>query len=198
MEVREAAIAYGKQSYSIDEYLELENDADYKSEYYKGEIFMMSGASGQHNVIVMNTLFALRKKLKGSPCMPFGSDLRIHIPKNTLFTYPDISIICGELESLNNDDMNFLNPSVIFEVSSSSTKKYDRVAKFELYRDIPTLKEYILIDTQKVHIEAWHINDAGKWELSEYKKPTEALLLPTLSVSIKVKDVYEGTNALLK
>ncbi len=195
MEVKEAAVAYG-HSYSIEEYLEIENEADYKSEYYKGEIFMMCGASGQHNIIAVNLIFALKKKLKGRPCMPFGSDLRIHIPKNTLFTYPDVSIICGDPESLNNDDMNFLNPTVVFEVSSSSTKKYDRIAKFELYRDIPTLKEYILVDTQRTHIEAWYINEAGKWELSEYKKATETLVLPTLQVSIRLKDVYERTNAL--
>lgn len=91
----------------------------------------------------------MTQKLKGKSCQPFGSDQRIHIEKNTLFTYPDISVICGELKTLNNDEWNILNLTVLSEILSPSTKNYDRGEKFKLYRDIPTLKEYILIDSEK-------------------------------------------------
>ena len=122
MEVREPAIAYGKEKMSIEAYLEMENVADEKHEYYKGEIFAMSGAKVPHNVIAANLLITLGQKLKGKKCKPFNSDQRIHIPSNSLFTYPDVSIICGEVITLNNDDYNALNPTVIIEVLSKSTK----------------------------------------------------------------------------
>lgn len=122
MEVHEPAVAYGKQKISIEEYLEMENASMEKHEYYKGEIFAMSGAKVAHNAITSNFFIAVGQKLKGKKCKPYGSDLRIHIQSNTLFTYPDISIICGEIITLNNDDYNVLNPAVIIEVFSKSTK----------------------------------------------------------------------------
>lgn len=123
MDVKEPLPAYNKDRYTIEEYLEMENTATEKHEYYKGEIFAMSGAKLRHNIIATNLLVALGVKLSGKPCRPFGSDMRIHIPKNTLFTYPDISVVCGEVESRNNDEMNVLNPTLIIEVLSPSTKK---------------------------------------------------------------------------
>jgi len=194
MELNEPAVAYGKHLYSIEEYLEMENAATEKHEYYLGEIFAMSGAKSQHNIIAGNLYFHLRQKLAGKPCRPFNSDLRIHIEKNTLFTYPDLSIICGDLKSLNNDDMNFLNPSVIFEVSSLSTRNYDRQAKFKLYRDIPTLKEYVLVYPESFSVDAFFVNSQGHWELIEYKSIDDALQLKTVDVSVDLKDIYEGTK----
>ncbi len=194
MDVREPVVAYGNRKYTIEEYLELENAATEKHEYYHGEIFAMSGAKLQHNAICGNLYFQLRQKLDGKGCRPFNSDTRIHIKKNTLFTYPDISVVCGEIETLDNDDMNVLNPSIIFEVLSPSTRNYDREAKFILYRDIPTLKEYITIDPASVRVEAWHINANGNWELKEYKAIEEILRLPTIDVSLSLADVYEGLS----
>ncbi len=194
MEVKEPSPAYAKQQYTIEEYLEMENAATEKHEYYQGEIFDMSGARLPHIVATSNLHFALRLKLNGKPCQPYGNDMRIHIEKNTLFTYPDLSVICGEPLSLNNDGMNFLNPSIIFEILSPSTKDYDRGAKFQLYRDIPTLKEYVLIHTDTIHIEAFFINTHGNWELIEYKSISQTIVLPTIQVSIDLKDIYEGTK----
>src|ERR1700759_3094730 len=113
MELNEPAIAYSKGKYSIGEYLEMENAATEKHEYYQGEIFAMSGAKKNHIIINRNLMVLLANNLKGKPCQPFGSDMRIHIEKNTLFTYPDLSVICGDPESMNDDDLNFLNPTVI-------------------------------------------------------------------------------------
>src|SRR6185503_6229144 len=101
MEVKEPAVAYSKNKYTIAEYLEMENAATEKHEYYQGEIFAMSGPKFQHILVSRNLFLTLGQKLKGKPCQPLGSDMRIHIPKNTLFTYPDISIICGDPEFLN-------------------------------------------------------------------------------------------------
>ena len=94
--------------------------------------------------------------------------------------------------TLNDDDWNILNPSVIIEVLSPGTKDYDRGGKFKLYRDIPTLKEFILVDTETVNIEAFRINDSGYWELEEYKKPDTVLLIKTVGVAIPIEEIYEG------
>ncbi len=200
MEINEPAPlpygAYNKQEYSIAEYLEMENAATEKHEYYQGEIFAMSGAKFQHNIVIGNMFASLKNKLKGKPCRPLGSDARVHIQKNTLFTYPDISVVCGEPLFLNNDDMNLLNPSIIIEVLSPSTKNYDRGDKFKLYRDIPALKEYILVDPETISIEAFYINAHSQWELTEYKNMDDTLQFKTIKVSMKLEDVYEGTRVL--
>jgi len=194
MEVHEPAVAYGKQKFSIEEYLEMENAADEKHEYYKGEIFAMSGAKVPHNIISTNILVSLGQKLKGKKCKPFNSDQRIHIPMNTLFTYPDISIICGEIITLNNDQYNVLNPTVIIEVLSQSTKNYDRGEKFKLYRDIKTLKEYILVDSATVHIEVFRLNETGHWELEEYNGLSNTLFIKAINESILLSEIYDGVG----
>ena len=139
----------------------------------------------------------LGQKLKGKSCELFNSDQRIYIPQNSLFTYPDISIICGEIVTLNNDDWNIINPVVIIEVLSKATKNYDRGDKFKLYRDIATLKEYILIDSETISIEAFRINDGGHWELEEYKETDNTLLIKCIQVSIPVAEIYERTNLIV-
>jgi Uma2 family endonuclease len=195
MEVREPAIAYGKKKLTIEEYLEFEKDSIEKHEYYQGEIFAMSGTLVTHNIIASNTFGLLYQKLKGKGgCRPFNSDLRIHIEKNTLFTYPDISVICGEVITLNDDNFNALNPTVIIEILSQSTKNYDRGNKFKLYRDIDSLKEYILIDSLSVGIEAFRLNEHSHWELEEYKTIDEVLQIPTLDVALSIKEIYDGTK----
>jgi Uma2 family endonuclease len=194
MEVHEPAVAYGKQKVSIEEYLEMENAADEKHEYYKGEIFAMSGAKVPHNIITTNLLATLYNKLKGKKCRPFNSDQRIHIPSNTLFTYPDISIICGEIITRNDDDYNVLNPTVIIEVLSKSTRNYDRGEKFKLYRDIKTLKEYILVDSASIHVEVFRLNESDHWELEEYNAPADTLLIKAINESILLSDIYDGVK----
>ncbi len=192
MESNEPAIAYSKQKMSIEEFLEMENAADEKHEYYKGEIFAMSGAKVPHNTIATNFLGTLINKLKGKKCKPFNSDQRIHIPSNTLFTYPDISIICGEIITLNDDDYNVLNPTVIIEVLSKSTKNYDRGEKFKLYRDIASLKEYMLVDSESIHIEIFRLNENGHWELEEYNSLTDIVSIKAIDETVSLSEIYDG------
>ena len=194
-EIREPAVAYGKSKFTIEEYLQMEEVSEVKHEYYQGEIFAMSGAKVPYNIIAMNLAVLLGQKLKGKSCKPFNSDQRVYIPQNSLFAYPDISIICGEIITLNNDNWNILNPSVIIEVLSKATKNYDRGDKFKLYRDIATLKEYILIDSETISIEAFRVNDGGHWELEEYKKIDDSLLVKSVDVSIPLVEIYEGIKS---
>lgn len=194
MELKEPAVAYSNKKYTIEEYLEMEEASQERHEYYQGEIFAMSGPKVQHGIISGNTFGLLFHKLRGKSCRPFNGEQRIHIEKNTLFTYPDIFVVCGEIETRNNDDWNILNPTVIIEVLSPSTKDYDRGQKFKLYRDIPSLKDYILIDSESINIEAFYINEHGNWELNEYKNIEETLSIKSVQVFLELKDIYEGTK----
>jgi len=194
MEVKEPAVAYNKEKISIEAYLEMENASIEKHEYYKGEVFAMSGAKVSHNTISGNLFVTLSNKLKGKKCKPYNSDQRIHIQSNTLFTYPDISIICGEILTLNNDQYNVLNPSAIIEVLSKSTKNYDRGEKFKLYREIPALQEYILADSESIHIEVFRLNKNKHWELEEYNSLEDIIHIKVIDEKILISEIYEGVN----
>lgn len=179
---------------SQEEYLEMERAALDKHEYYQGEVFAMSGASLRHNRIAVNTLTDLANKLKDKSCQPYGSDMRIHIPKNTLYTYPDISIICGDAELTDDKFDTATNPSVIIELLSKSTRNYDRFEKFSLYREIASLKEYILIDTQRVHVEKHIRNADNSWQLTDYYSLNDRFIISAVNVSVSLADVYAGIS----
>jgi Uma2 family endonuclease len=156
----------------------------------------MSGAKVTHNKIAINTSTLLANKLKGKSCQPFSSGQSIHIEKNSLFTYPDISIVCGNIETRNNDDWNILNPTVIIEILSPSSRDYDRGQKFKLYRDIPSLKEDILIDSEFINVEVFFLNGEGHWELREYKSIEDSFILKSVQAELGLKEIYEGTKLL--
>jgi Uma2 family endonuclease len=194
-EVREPAIAYGKKILTVEEYLRFEKESQQKHEFFEGEIFAMAGASQNRNEIFSNLFCELGIQLKGKSCKPYGSDLRIHIPQNTLYTYPDLSIICKEFTSSTQDEtFTAIEPTILIEILSESTQNYDRGAKFKLYRDIPSLKEYILVDSESINIETFRLNQSHHWELEEYKAENEVLSIPTLEMSIPLKNIYEGTK----
>ncbi|MBC7937901.1 MAG: Uma2 family endonuclease [Rhizobacter sp.] len=138
--VREPAVAYGKNKFTEEEYPEMERTSDIKHEFYKGEIFAMSGAEARHNIISIKLIGALLEQPHGKPCRPYGSDMRIHIPENTLYSYPDISIICGDIIPSDTDEDTTTQPMVIIEILSASTKSYDQGHKFKFYREVPALR----------------------------------------------------------
>ncbi len=194
MEVREPIVVQNKSKLTAEEYLQFEKESLHKHEYFKGEIFAMAGAGARHNVIFSNLFIGIGSQLKGRPCKPYGSDLRIHIHENTLFTYPDISIICGEIVPSQIDADTAILPTVLIEILSPSTKNSDRGGKFRLYRDIPALKEYILIDTESISIEVFRINSKGRWELEEYRSIENTLTIPAVDLFFPLKGIYEGTK----
>lgn len=179
---------------SQEEYLERERAAFEKHEYYQGEVFAMSGASLEHNIIFSNLFIDIGSKLKGKNCRPFGSDLRIHIPKNTLYTYPDINIICGEPNLTDNKFDTATNPSVIIELLSVSTRNYDKGEKFSLYRDIDSLQEYILIDTERIHVIKHIRHSDNSWQLTEFKHIENIFSIDTIGLAFALKDIYEGIS----
>lgn len=191
-EVKEAAPKYN--FISPEEYLEQERKATEKHEYYQGEVFAMSGTSLEHVIISRNVMIELGNKLKGKSCQPFGSDLRMHIPPNTLYTYPDLSIICGKPELTDEHFDTATNPTVLIEILSPSTRNYDMGIKFKLYRDIPTLKEYILVDSENVYVEKHTRQADNSWLLSEIKNTGDILKIESIQVTLALRDIYEGIS----
>ena len=191
-EVKEPAPKYNY--ISPEDYLLKERASQEKHEYFKGEVFAMSGASWEHNIIAKNISTIILPFLKGSSCDMFGSDLRIHIPENTLYTYPDFSIICGKPEVTDKEKDTAVKPSVIIEILSKSTKDYDRGSKFMLYRSIKTLKEYITIDSLSFSVEIFTRQENNTWLLSEFKQLSDSFVISTISLTLQLKDVYEDVS----
>ncbi len=184
--------------YTQEEYLELERTAEYKSEYYRGEIFAMSGASRNHNRITENLSIEIGVFLKGKSCQSFSSDLRVHIPENTLYTYPDFLIVCGEPEFLDKQTDTLLNPSVIVEVLSPSTERYDQGKKFHFYRSLQSLEEYVLIDSQEIGAEVHRKGSDGVWFLSSAAYDIDGSIeIGHIGLTLKVSDIYAQTKNIL-
>ncbi len=184
------AVINQTKKYTPEEYLAMERLAEFKSEYYKGEVFAMSGASRQHNVITINFIGLLLSKLRGKSCRPYGSDMRVHVPLNSLYTYPDISVVCGNEEFLDQEFDTLLNPSFICEVLSPSTADYDMGGKFTLYRAIESLKEYWVLSSTEVRLQKFVKQSNNTWLLSETLNPTDQVALECLSISVDLKDLY--------
>jgi len=177
-----------------EEYLEREVAAEFRSEYYQGEIFALAGGSLNHNQIIGNVYAPLHHNQKHHKCRVAMSDLRLWVEERGLFTYPDIMIICDKPQLYNDRSDTISNPLIIFEVLSESTKNYDRSEKFEFYRSISTFQEYILIDQYKIHIEQFHIGSEGKWVLTEYNDINDVLKLEKIDFQMPLQDIYSRVD----
>jgi len=174
-----------------EEYLSMERQAEYKSEYFDGEIFAMAGASEAHNQIVINVLIEIGTQFKKRPCKVYANDMRVKVSPTGLYTYPDIVAVCEQRHFDDDQKDTLLNPTVIIEVLSSSTADYDRGTKFEQYRSLDSLKEYILIAQDKCHIEHYVRQANHQWVLSETNDLQDMMELPSIQCSLAVYDVYD-------
>ena len=190
--VNEPALKYNYLT--AEEYLEAERKATCKHELMNGKIITMTGASLKHNRIVSNLIGSINPFLKGKSCEVFPSDLRINIPTTNSFTYPDLTIVCGKPELLDDEFDNLLNPVVIIEVLSPSTESYDRGNKFFTYQRIPSLKEYILVDSTACNIQTIVKKDDGLWQFDTISDNTSSIIIQSISQTILVSDVYDGVE----
>jgi Uma2 family endonuclease len=178
---------------SPEEYLRMERASQEKHEYFKGEVFAMTGASENHNIVVGSSYSALYMQLRKRPCQIYPSDMRVRIPTTGLYTYPDISVVCGTPEFEDDGLDTLLNPTVIIEVLSPSTEQYDRGKKFQHYRTIVSLQEYILIAQDSIRIE--HFARQGEqWILTDAKMIDSVITLPSIECTLALSDVYEKVN----
>jgi Uma2 family endonuclease len=176
---------------SPDEYLRLERQAEYKSEYLNGEIFAMSGASRQHNLITGNIGAEFNRQLKGKPCEAYTSDMRVKVSSNGFYTYPDVIVVCGEPQFEDKEVDTLLNPTLLVEVLSQSTERYDRIAKTSYYRTIDSLQEHLLVAQHEVRVEQYLRQPDGQWSQMQYTSPDEVVQLTSIDCSLKLIDVYD-------
>jgi Uma2 family endonuclease len=176
--------------YTPEEYLELEEAADYKSEYIDGQIIPMAGGTLNHNQIALNLSADLNFAFKKQHYRVYMGDVRLWIVQKRTYTYPDVMILADEPEYFNNRLDIIVNPQVIVEVLSKSTKAYDREGKFEAYRTIPTFQEYLLIDQNRIYVEQFSKTGKKQWALREYDEEDEAIALVTVPFEISLQDLY--------
>ncbi len=179
---------------SPQEYLIRERQASLKSEFFQGEVFAMTGGSPNHSLIAANFVGEARQALKGKPRIVYNSDLRIRVQPTGLYTYPEVTIVCGDLEFDDEERDTVINPTVIIEVLSDSTEKYDRGKKSNHYRQIASLKELILISQDRPNVERFTRQPNGDWLFHEERELTASFDLRSLDISITLAEVYRNVR----
>ncbi len=179
-----------------EEYLASERKAEFRSEFFRGETFAMAGASARNNLIVLNAGAVLREQLKKRPCRVYPSDLRLLIKVTGLFTYPDLTVVCGEPQFAYDQGDVLLNPIVIVEVLSESTEAYDRGKKFEHYRTIASLQQYVLIAQDRVSVECFTRGGQGEgssndWTLHATQDLASSMSLQSIDCVLQLEEVYD-------
>lgn len=174
-----------------DEYLEFERQSKFKHEFFDGEIFVMAGGTPQHSLVRTNVVCELSTALKGQPCTAYDSDLRVLVEATGLYTYPDASVFCDELQYEAGRNDVVVNPTLLVEVFSPSSEAYDRGKKFGHYRQIPSLREYVLVWQEEPRVESFYKNDQGVWTLTEAAGMDTKLPLASLGVSLSLSEVFD-------
>lgn len=180
--------------YTPAEYLELEEQAEGKSEYRNGEIIPMTGGTTNHNKIAGNFYAFLKLALRGKGYDPYIGDVRLWIPRYEMLTYPDVMVIQGQPSYYGKGTTTVTNPILIVEVLSPSTRNYDQTDKFTFYRSIPSFQEYVLIDQSQFQVMHFSKQEDNKWLMAEYQEESAVLTLASLPFEMSLADLYEGVN----
>lgn len=186
--------AISQKNWTPESYLEFERASGQKHEYFNGEIFAMAGATANHNLVAGNTYAALYSQLRRRAFFIYFINMRLKMSVFSLYTYPDISIVCGTPQFEDDHRDKLLNPTVIIEVLSPSTESYDRGRKFQHYRTLASLQEYILMAQDKPHIEHYLRQEQNQWLLSEARQLEAAITLPSIQCTLLLSDVYEKVD----
>lgn len=177
-----------------DEYLQRETAATTKSEYRAGVLYPMAGSTTSHNRIAISMTSVLDTTLEVDRCEVFNSDVRLWIPAYDLFTYPDLMVICGETQYYAGRTDSVLNPVVIGEVLFKSTGGYDQGAKFAMYRSLPSLQDYLLLDQYRLHVDHFHKVATGRWLLTEFDREEDIVTLESINVEISLRQIYRRVD----
>jgi Uma2 family endonuclease len=183
----------GKVSFTYAEYLERELASDTRHQFLDGQIYDMSGGSPDHALIAANVSGELRSQLRDRPCRVFSSDLRIRVQETGLSTYPDVSVVCGKTQVDAEDPHAILNPIVLVEVLSPTTESFDRGKKFNHYRRIPSLREYVLVAHDARSVEVFRRGEDGAWTLYE-AQAGGSVELTSIGCKLDVDEVYRGAS----
>lgn len=183
--------AIPKSKLTPKEYLEFERKSEIKHEYFNGEIFAMSGAKRNHNKVVANLSGLIWQQLKGKPCEFYPNDMRVFVPSSGLYTYPDLVVVCNEPQFQDDVFDTLLNPILLIEVLSDSTESYDRGKKFQHYRSIESLQEYILVSQHEARVEKYVRHGDGFWLLSEAVGSDSEIEFASIECLLSLSDVYD-------
>jgi Uma2 family endonuclease len=189
-------VAQPIKRYTPQEYYRLERAAHYKSDYYNGEIFDMSGGTIRHSLITANIVGELRQHLKGKPCTAYESNLRLVVKATGLRCYPDASVYCQPLEPDDEDSSGetVINPTVLFEVLSKSTEGYDRGFKSRNYRQIKSLRAYAMVSQEMPHVEIYVRQQDGSWLLSDARGLDGVLQISAIDVELPLAEIYHRVD----
>lgn len=179
-----------------EEYLAFERSSEYKSEYLNGEIFAMTGASRKHNLIATNIVVSLGNQLMGRSCELYVSEMRVKVNAVGLYTYPDLAVVCGEPQLEDEYFDTLLNPTVLIEILSKSTERYDRIAKSDYYRRLTSLAEYLLIAQEQYRVEQYTRQSDDHWLLTEIHSLEGVVDLQSIECSLQLRDVYEKISSI--
>ena len=183
-----------KSYYTPEEYLAFEENSEFKHEYRNGEIVPMTGGTTNHNEIAGNFYSNLKIPLKGQNYRVFFADVRLWIPRYNQYTYPDVMVIQGKPIYQGKGKTTVTNPILIMEVLSKSTQDYDKGTKFDYYRSIPKLQEYILIDQHQYHVQKFTKNSDNNWVLSDIDNLENIVNLESLKLQISLQDLYDNVD----
>lgn len=176
---------------TAEQYLEIERKATFKSQFYRGEMFAMSGASHMHNIIQASLIRHLGNQLEGSPCQAIGSDLRVLVSAAGLYTYPDAVVMCDPTKFKDGQFDTLVNPKVLFEILSDSTEKYDRSTKMSQYMQIDSLQEYVLVSQNQPRVEVYQRSTDGKWSYSDASGLAASFTLESVGVTLPLSEIYQ-------
>ncbi len=182
-------MALREQTWTVEQYLEFERTSEEKHEYLDGQIYLMGGASHNHSIITATIIGILYTPMRSRPCSVFDSDMRVKAGR--LYTYPDITVVCGTPQYTDDNPDTLLNPTLIIEVLSPSTERYDRGKKFEHYRALESLQEYVLVSQDRPLIEHYIRQPDGQWLFSDASGLDSTLTLPSIGCTLALADVYE-------
>jgi Uma2 family endonuclease len=190
------SVAQSGIRFTPEEYLRREYDAKQRHQYYHGEIYAIAGGTAEHSFIITNLTGELHNRLKGGGCRVFDSNLRVRIPRTTLYTYPDVGVIRGEIDfdPLDNRRTTLLNPSLLVEVLLPSSEVWDRGEKLQSYIQIESLREYVLVSSQAASVETFLRQPDGTWLYTPARPPTTAVKFQSLGLEIPFADIYAGVT----
>lgn len=183
--------ALPRHIWTESEYLAYERESDTRHEFIDGHVLAMSGASREHNLITSSAHFSLYGQLRGKGCELYQGDMRVHVSSTRTYTYPDLVVVCGKPEFIDEDVDTLLNPTLIIEVLSPSTESYDRGKKFQNLWQVASLREYVLIAADQPRIESFTRQSAGKWLLTAAVGLEQTITLTSIGCTLSLAEVYE-------
>ena len=186
-----------KNYFTPAQYLAMEVVSEEKHEYYDGEIYLLAGGTREHSLIAVNTIVALGNKLASKPCEVYNSDMRSLVERSGLYTYPDVMVICGKVRMVERRNDTVTNPVLIVEVLSESTRDYDRGMKFNFYKQIPSLQEYVVVESERARVELYRRGEKEAWTVEAYVNLDAVLPLTSVDCQVSLREIYSKVSWLV-